>query len=189
MLKQIRNRLSPFIFSLCLLVTLAAAPGLSLAQADKKQKPQQEQRDESDKKSKKGKRKKKTQSDNTIWLEEKLNPGTQWLEKAVKPLTRWIEDQVQLAPKEHKGRASNRQERPQNNKPRPGNNLTPNNPGTRLSEADIRRLLAQRYSANILHIKALGQGQQKRYRVKLINQEGVIQILYLSAINGEEIPR
>ena len=46
------------------------------------------------------KRKKKTRIwYNTIWLEEKLNPGTQWLEKAVKPLTRWIEDQVQLDPK------------------------------------------------------------------------------------------
>ncbi len=186
MLKRTTIRRPPSLIILCLLAALLAAPGISSAQSKQTQEPK-EQRNKSEKKSK-GKDDK--ESDNTIWLEEKLNPSTQWLEKAVKPLTRWVEDQVQLKPKEHKTKPPKNKRRRQNqNNGQPANNVMPNPSGALLEEADIRRLLKQRYAANILHIKALGQGQKKRYRVKLINQQGVIQILYLSAINGQEISR
>ncbi|MBB6522033.1 hypothetical protein [Pseudoteredinibacter isoporae] len=193
MLKRTSNKLLTSFLSLCLLAAFTVAPALGNAQADKKQeakekrnKPEKSANKRNDKKSnKKGK-----ESDNTIWLEEKLNPSTQWLEKTVKPLTRWIEDQVQLEPKEQRNKQAVKKPRPQeNHQRRPANNFAPNSSGKPLSEADIRRLLKQRYSANVLHIKALGQGQQRRYRVKLINQQGVIQILYLSAMNGQEISR
>lgn len=185
MLKRTTIRRPPSFIIICLLAAVLAAPGLSNAQSKQKQETK-EQRNKSEKKSKS---KNDKNSDNTIWLEEKLNPSTQWLEKAVKPLTRWVEDQVQLKPKEHKPKLPKNKRRPQNQNSQPANNFTPNPSGALLEEADIRRLLKQRYSANILHIKALGQGQKKRYRVKLINQQGVIQILHLSAINGQEISR
>ncbi|WP_299974284.1 hypothetical protein [uncultured Pseudoteredinibacter sp.] len=126
----------------------------------------------------------------TIWLEEKLNPSTQWLEKAVKPLTRWIENQVQLDPK---GSQKQRTTRPQaqQKSQATGQGSAENSQqnihqgsGPRLSKDQIRKLVKQRYAGDVLHIKSLANA---RYRVKLISQQGVIQILYLSAIDGQEL--
>lgn len=126
----------------------------------------------------------------TIWLEEKLNPGTQWLENAVKPLTRWIEGQVQLKAKEKAPQTSQKASTPLSNRQpeRPGEPIETSDLDV-LSKEDIRELLKQRYSANVLHIKALGNGAAKQYRIKMINQQGVIQILYLRAADGQEVSR
>lgn len=126
----------------------------------------------------------------TIWLEEKLNPGTQWLENAVKPLTRWIEGRVQLKPK---GNSTQPSQKTAGSHTKNHDELAVQHIDSGavkiLDKDDIRTLLKQRYSADVLHIKALGNGPVERYRVKMINQHGVIQILYLRATDGQEVPR
>lgn len=133
-----------------------------------------------------GKGKQLPEGGKTIWLEEKLNPSTQWLEKAVKPLTRWIEDQVQLDPKGPKKQNTARPQALQKNQATEQNSTedTARGSGPRLSKDQIRQLVKQRYAGDVLHIKSLANA---RYRVKLISQQGVIQILYLSAIDGQEL--
>ncbi|MCV6614849.1 MAG: hypothetical protein OIF35_07720 [Cellvibrionaceae bacterium] len=174
-----RQTLSAFLSlaGIGLSLIFGGAPACAQAQQPSKQE-QQEQSAQKDEQ-------KDEQAANTIWLEEKLNPGTQWLEQTVKPLTRWLEQQVQAKPKPQ---PSNKRPSEISSKPEPSTSKLADSDKP-LSRAQIRQLLEQRYQAEILHIKALGQAEQMRYRVKLINPQGVVKILYLSAIDGSEIRR
>jgi len=182
----------PFIGSL-LWVALCVTPRMAYAQAESdtaaettKQSEKRKTESKSSQREDAGKGKQPPEGGKTIWLEEKLNPSTQWLEKAVKPLTRWIEDQVQLDPKGPQKQNTARPQALQKNQATEQNSTedTARSSGPRLSKDQIRQLVKQRYAGDVLHIKSLANA---RYRVKLISQQGVIQILYLSAIDGQEL--
>ncbi|WP_299772170.1 hypothetical protein [uncultured Pseudoteredinibacter sp.] len=171
-------------------IALTVAPAMSHAYTESQhsnEKPQNTEAENTKKEAAKqndGNKNPAPETGKTIWLEEKLNPSTQWLEKAVKPLTRWIEGQVQLDPKGSQQQNTPRPHGQRKPQPQTKNTLAPQSNGSQLSKDQIRKLVKQRYAGDVLHIKALSNA---RYRVKLISQQGVIQILYLSAIDGQEL--
>ncbi len=121
----------------------------------------------------------------SLWIEDKINPATRWLEQLVSPVTTWMEDKIQDN--------QNRPREIQQWQPESDTRLGPDSPQTPPDTSETHIVITSDEAVavavaaqpgEVLRVKLLDR-EKPAYRVKLITDQGEIQILYVDAVTGD----
>ena len=117
----------------------------------------------------------------TIWLEEKIAPPTRWIENLVQPLTTWMERKVQ-----HPGTSTDEATLdPWVSPEAPATTGSDTLEAPTLTPAEAAAIARQAAQGEVLRIKLISASSNEPiYRVKLISDQGEIQILHVNGHNG-----